>query len=240
MTDAIAARDESPLAAMLANPTALKEMPVETVERLFALHERAEANRAKRAFAVAFNAVQADLEPVQRAARNTQTGSMYARAEDVSRMLDPIIVQHGFSRSISAGSTDAEGMVRFELKLRHIGGHEETHHLDAPIDDRGMKGSPTKTQLHGLASSFTYCERHLLCKVFGVHLTADTDGNPRDLERCTDAQVAEVDKLITDQPDLDRERFLRMLKVETLSDMSPTVYKRAKRLLEKRIAENAA
>ena len=33
------------------------------------------------------------------------------------------------------------------------------------------------TPLHGMASSGTYCERHLLLKVWGVQTCADDDGN---------------------------------------------------------------
>ena len=63
------------------------------------------------------------------------------------------------------------------LILRHTGGHEERHFLDAQPDYVGMKGNQNKTRLHGMASSFTYCERHLLCKVFAVQLARDDDGN---------------------------------------------------------------
>ena len=62
-------------------------------------------------------------------------------------------------------------MIRFVLILRHTSGHEERHRLDAPVDNVGPKGSPTKTALHGMASSYTYCERHLLWQ--GVRCRAD-------------------------------------------------------------------
>ena len=63
------------------------------------------------------------------------------------------------------------------MRIRHIGGHHEDHQVDAPIDDRGPKGAPTKTRLHGSASTLTYIGRHLLCQVWAVQLTSDDDGN---------------------------------------------------------------
>ena len=118
------------------------------------------------------------MAPVRKLANNTQTGTMYARAEDVTGMLDPLIIGlEGFSRSLSTTDCPVEGHIRFVLILRHNSGHEERHNFDAPPDYLGPKGSPTKTKLHGMASSYTYCERHLLCKVFGVQLVADDDGN---------------------------------------------------------------
>ena len=134
--------------------------------------------RLRGIFYTAFNAVQGDMTPVRMRGKNKATNdSPYPFAEDVTAMLDPIMTAHGFSRSISAESSEQPDHVKFVLTLRHNGGHSEKHYLDAPIDDKGMKGSPTKTRLHGMASSYTYCERHLLCKVFGVQLSKDTDGN---------------------------------------------------------------
>ena len=45
------------------------------------------------------------------------------------------------------------------------------------LDYLGPKGCPVKTKLHGTFSSYTLAERHLVCKVFGVQLIADDDGN---------------------------------------------------------------
>ena len=165
-----------PLASLLADPDRIKDIPVDNLERLFALQREWRADRAREDFAIAFNAVQGEMRPVAKVARNVHTKSMYARAEDVTAMLDPVINKHGFSRSISTDDCPAADHMRFTLILRHVGGHEERHHLDAPVDNVGMAGNATKTRLHGMASSYTYCERHLLCKVFGVHIVSDDDG----------------------------------------------------------------
>ena len=45
------------------------------------------------------------------------------------------------------------------------------------LTTKAMGDKVNKTKLHGMASSYTYCERHLLCKVFGVQLSDDDDGN---------------------------------------------------------------
>ena len=140
--------------------------------------QRDAGRRRAREFAEAFNAVQREMAPVRKLATNSHTKSTYARLEDVARMLDPIILAHGFSRSLSTTDSPTAGHLRFALVLRHVSGHEERHHLDAPVDDIGIQGKAgTKTALHGMASSYTYCERHLLCKVFGVQVVSDDDGN---------------------------------------------------------------
>ena len=57
---------------------------------------------SKQAYHAAFNAVQAELEPVRKEAlQQPDTKSHYARLEDVLSALVPIITKHGFSRSVS-------------------------------------------------------------------------------------------------------------------------------------------
>ena len=87
---------QSALDQLLADPERLKEYPIETVERMFDLNLKLRAEEDRREFAVAFNRVQGDedMKPVVAKGRNeAYKGSMYAKAEDVGKMLDPILSQ---------------------------------------------------------------------------------------------------------------------------------------------------
>ena len=233
----IAARQEpSALAQLLSDPDRLRDFPIETVERLFVLEQQIRAETARREFAAAFNRVQAAMTPVKKKAPNKQTASMYARAEDVMFMLDPLILAEGFSRSISTEPSEIQNTIRFVLILRHTSGHEERHRLDAPIDNVGPKGSPTKTALHGMASSYTYCERHLVCKVFGIVLIADDDGNAGagvgpGSEVITDDQVSDLEALLR-EVSANRDKFMAYFKIASLSQMKRGQLKEAIQLLE--------
>ena len=233
----IATRPEpSALAQLLSDPDRLRDFPIETVERLFVLDQQIRAETARREFSAAFNRVQMAMSPVHKHAKNSQTASTYARAEDVTRMLDPLILAEGFSRSISTEPAENQNTIRFVLILRHTSGHEERHRLDAPIDNVGPKGSPTKTALHGMASSYTYCERHLLCKVFGVVLTADDDGNAAagvgpGSEVITDDQLQDLESLLS-EVSANRDKFLAYFKIASLSQMKRGQLKEAIQLLE--------
>ena len=165
------------LVALLTNTTQLKEVPVETVERLWALNKEFEERQAAKAFNIAFNKMQSEMTPVHKAARNAQTNSMYALIEDIQSMLDPLLTRNGFSHSISTEDSSQPDHIRFVLWLRHIDGHVEKHMLDAPIDNLGMKGTPNKTRLQGMGSSYSYAKRYLVCNVCGVIVGDDTDGN---------------------------------------------------------------
>ena len=234
-TDVTVQETPSALQVLLADPDRLKDYPVETVERLYALDKDIRADRAKREFAEAFNRVQKQMTPVKRMAKNTQTGSMYAKAEHVFEMLDPLILKDGFSRSFSTTDCPVEGHIRFVLILRHNSGHEERHTLDAPPDYLGPKGAPTKTKLHGMASSYTYCERHLLCKVFGVQLVADDDGNAAGgigpgAEKITPDQALDLEALLTEVKG-NRVKFLELMGVTKIHDLAVSQHAQALRFL---------
>ena len=223
--------------AILSDVEKLKEIPIETVEKLYELSVRSQEDRAKQSFFRAFAAVQREMTPVLKSAKNKSTNSLYARADDVKRMLDPILQRHGFSYSCSSESLPDPDSTRFLLIVRHEDGYSETHSLDAPIDYKGMKGSPTKTKLQGLASSYTYCERHLLCKVFGVQLTEDTDGNEvQNAERVEDEEVLKIEAMINDSG-TDMEKFKRYFKIKELSELTRSQYPTAIRMLEQKIKE---
>ena len=178
MTTDLATTQPSPLAQLLADPDRLKEFPIETVERLFALDREMRQDGAQnRNSPMRCTRLQGDLTPVRKAAKNDQTGSWYARLEDVEAMLDPVIHKHGFSTSLSSQPGAPADHTRFVLMVRHVGGHAEEHTWDAPIDDKGIKGNPNKTRLHGGGSSMAYAARYLKTNVFSVSTYRDDDGN---------------------------------------------------------------
>ena len=222
-----------PLTTLLADPSALSTIPIETVERLFALDRANRADRAREEFAIAMAAAQSECTPVRKLAQNKQTHSMYARVEDVERMLDPILHRHGFSRSVSTVEPVVVDTMRVCLLLRHVGGHEERHYLDAAPDTLGPQGKAVKTALHGMGSTLTYCGRHLLCNVFGITLTADDDGNAGGAhqEPVNEHQLADLRALI-EEVDADEGALLELYGIKALADLPAVRFKSAVRALE--------
>lgn len=228
-----------PLDAILADPDRLKDSPVETMERLFALQREARADAAKERFHEAFHKLQSEMTPVRKAARNKQTNSMYAKAEHIDEMLQPLLTKFGFSTSGSAVPCDVPDTVRFRLIVRHSG-HAEEHFMDAPIDNVGMKGSPTKTRLHGTGSAETYALRRLKCSVFDVHLVDDDDGNAAGgigpgAEPITAEQATELNEL-ADELGADKIAFCRYLKIDAIPQLPAGRFREAKQALERKRA----
>jgi len=227
------------LETLLRDPGKLSAIPVETVERLYAIDKDMRAEAARQEFAAAFNRVQGRMTPVKKAAKNTQTGSMYARAEDVDRMLDPLLQSEGFSTSFSTTDCPIADHIRAVLTVRHVGGHEERHYLDAAIDDKGMKGSATKTRLHGMGSTMSYVRRYLKCQVFDVQLGGlDDDGNAGGgigpgTERITDEQAIDLDTLI-ENVGANRDGFLKFFAIREIGDLPASRLREARAMLEQR------
>ena len=242
MTKELAPQPEaSALTALLSDPARLKDFPVENLERLFAVDKEIREERARIAFNHSFNAVQAKLSPVVKKAQNTHTRSLYARAEDIMLMLDPILIENGFSRSLSTEDSKLDDHVKFVLILRHISGHVERHCLDAPVDDKGLAGKTNKTKMQGLASSYTFCERQLLVKVCGVTLTEDDDGNAaggvgHSAECVTESQALDLDTMI-DDVSADRPRFFKFFKINELSELPASRYKEAITMLQGKVGK---
>ena len=234
-----AAAPMNPLAAVLSDPKRIAELDMDKLERLMDMQRKLDADEARRQFYRAFRDVQDDMTKVPRRGTNPQTRSRYALAEDVYAMLDPIIVRNGFSRSLSTESSDIENHMRFVLLIRHAGGHHEEHRFDAPIDDIGMKGNPTKTRLHGMSSSYTYCERIMVSKAFGVQIgDRDDDGNAASgigpgAERITESQVADIHSLI-EEVKANQARFLEFFGAEAIADLPAGRFREAVAMLNRK------
>ena len=223
MTQALAPTNPGEaLAAILSDAERLKGIDVDKLERLFDLGRSMAADAARREFAEAFTRVQCLMAPVHKAAKGHH-GSPYAMLEKVQEMLHPLMQGEGFSYSTSMADCPIKDHERIVLTLRHVGGHWETHFYDAPIDVTGPKGEPTKTRLHGSRSTWSYCERTLLTKVWGVVETMDDDGaagarvGPGS-KRITTDQLTDLEALIS-EVGADRGRFMFWLGVKDLSDL---------------------
>ena len=240
---AIATRPEpSPLQLILANPEALKELDVDKVRELAELHMRMEAEAARKSFAIAFVGAQAEFTPIVLKGKNSHTNSLYARAQDVVKMIHPILVRHGFSRSFSTEPTEGD-LIRFKLTLRHVDGHVEQHFMEAPADVKGPKGGFVKTELHGRASSMTYCERVLTCKVFGLQLGGDDDGNAgagvQKPELVAADDVAELNAL-ADRAGIDKAGACTFYRIQSLAQMTVKDARTFRHSMKKRIANQEA
>jgi hypothetical protein len=188
MTDAVIEyeRPYTPPAERPADPFALlvqavdKGMDPAQLKALIDLQEQWRAARAKEAFAVAMNAVQAEMPCIVRDSQNSQTKSSYVRLETITHQAKPIYTQHGFSLSFSEEDSKTPNWHRIVCLIRHIDGHSERHWIDLPTDGVGAKGNAigAMNPVQGAISTGTYGQRVLTCRVFNITIAdTDLDGN---------------------------------------------------------------
>ena len=236
-TDLATQEEVSPLSSLLANPEALRNVPIETMERVIALDRELRAEKAERQFAVAFKAAQDAMSPIKKRGWNPATKSAFARAEEVTAEVDPIVSRHGFSQSTSMGECPIPGHYRFVMTVRHVDGHKETHFYDAPIDTVGMKGQTNKTPLHGSASSWTYAERILKLHIWNIETTTkDDDGNAGaglspSAEKISEDEATDLEAL-RQEVQADGKRLLNALKIKTLAELPKSRFTEVVRMLE--------
>ena len=240
------ASEFSPLDAVLADPDKIALIDTDKIEKLFELQQRSIDAQAKRTFFSELTAARSKFSRVKRDKRNEQTKSKYTTLEAITSMLDPIIAQHGFSRSLTTDGVDPSGDTIFVLVVRHESGHSEESRLPLPIDDKGIKGNVNKTRIHAMGSAFTYAERILVTKFFGVETgDKDDDGN------AAGGRGAEPEPLITveqqaeltawiQRAEMDETKLLAIYAVEKVAELPAKLYPGALRMAKIRHENNEA
>jgi len=209
---------------------------VEALERLVALKERVDRERARRAFFEALAAAQEEMPEVPKA-RTAQIATRsgvsysyrYAALEDITRVVRPVLARHGLSYAWDVAQGD--GTLIVTCVLRHVDGHEERASFPVPVDSGARMSA---AQANGAA--LTYGRRQSLVAVLGL-TTADEDidgaGDVMESNRITPQQAADLDALI-DEVGADRQRFLAWAGVERIEDLPADRYATAVRMLERR------
>lgn len=156
-------------------------------ESFVALYERMEARKAEKAFAQAFNSLQAEMPKIQAKKavpdKYGNTKYCYAPYEEIMEKVQPLLLKHGFAVTFSQDF--AEGRMIQCCTLQHVEGHSRTNKFAVRVGS-GPPGS-SECQADGAAS--TYSKRFALCNA--LNITIETDSDAR-LEGDTETVTAEV------------------------------------------------
>jgi cell fate (sporulation/competence/biofilm development) regulator YlbF (YheA/YmcA/DUF963 family) len=212
---------------VLANP----DIPVERLEQLFNLHQRVQAETAKRAYYAAFAELQADLPAVARKGK-AHNDKAYARFEDIIAAIREPLAAHGFSVSFRTAQPD--GKLSVTGVLAHSAGHVEETTLTLPQDVSGGKNA-----VQAWGSSVSYGKRYAILTLLGIATEDDDDGKAGGVGATIDEkQFKELAALIK-ETGTDIAKFLEIGGLESLSDMPASQFKTAKSLLLKKKAAKA-
>ena len=170
--------DGNPILSMIERAARDPSMDVDKLERLMAMHERAESKRAEAAFNDALNLAQSEIGTVGVNKTNNQTHSSYATYEKLDIKLRPIYIKHGFALSFDTADGAREGCIRVVCYVSHKAGHTRRYQADMPADGKGAKGNDVMTKTHAAGSAMSYGMRYLLKMIFNVAVgEQDDDGN---------------------------------------------------------------
>lgn len=209
---------------------------VEALKGILALAKEERDYRARCAYDDAMVEVQSEMPRVYKDGENTDNRSRFAKLEGVDRNIRPIYTRHGFRITFGTEPmNDPPGWIMHVATVTHSGGHVEHVRAPFPIDNKGPKGGPTKTEMHGVGSALTYAQRRLTCMAFGVVVTGEdndavvtVDGVTA--EYVTDDQAAELRHLI-ELTETDEQRILTYGRCESLAEFPARRFEEARKAI---------
>lgn len=144
---------------------------IETIERLSALAERVEAQRARREFDEAISSFKAEAPRIVKDREIKHGEKLISRYEDmaaISKAIDPVLAKHGLSYRFRTEALEKAAKVT--CIISHRSGHSEETSLSGPHDNSGSKNA-----IQGLGSSVTYLQRYTLKAALGLAVSNDDD-----------------------------------------------------------------
>lgn len=230
---AVALRDEptSPSAITELVHLALeKNLPVETLERLVALHERVTDRQAASEFAAALAQFQSECPPIQKSsvANVTTRGGgtfsyNFADLTTIAQTVRPLLHAKGFSYSWDSAIKDK--MMSATCTLRHVNGHSATASFQCPTD----AATSAMSEQQKFAAALSYAKRQSLIQVLGI-TTADPDTDGANPEVISKEQVAEL-RMLADEVKADVPKFLGYMGYPTFEEITKTDFNRARQAL---------
>jgi ERF superfamily len=198
------------------------------IEKLMALHERWDANQARKAFDEAVAAAKRDIPPITRNVTG-HNAKKYADFAAIAKVVDPIIGAHGLSYRFRTTQTDR---ISVTCILSHKAGHAEETTLSGPADTSGNKNA-----IQAIGSTLTYLQRYSLVQMLGLAAGNDDDGNAAgDGEPITSEQLADIVEL-ADEVGADKIAFCKYFSIASLADIKAKDFARAVAALNRKRAK---
>lgn len=155
--------------------------PVETMERLFALHKQVKADRARDAFVVAMSKFQAECPIIQKNKKvfeknsTTKIRYQYASLDSIVSQVKEVLGKNGLAYTTTV--ENKEKTIIATCKITHNLGHSETSSFEIPIGNEEYMSEPQK-----YASRLTFAKRYAFCNALGI-LTGEDDADAGDVDK---------------------------------------------------------
>ena len=172
-TTAIAVVKETSVSEFISQAIA-QNLPVETMERLFALRERVKAESAREAFIGAMAKFQSECPVIVKTKEvYTKSGGKayaYAPIESIVSQVKDALASNGFSYSTNMEMLETG--VKVTIKVQHVLGHSELTEMTVPLGSKTAVMSDSQV----VAAASTFAKRYAFLNAFGI-LTGDEDND---------------------------------------------------------------
>lgn len=214
---------------------------IDGLERVLAMAEREMDRRAEQAYTAAMLELQTVMPRVYKDGANKDNNSRFSKLEQVDRHIRPLYTEHGFTiHSFRTEAMDQPGWLMHVATVSHVAGASRDVRAPFPVDNKGPKGGPTKTEMHGVGSALTYAQRRLTLMAFNVVTSGEDDDGQAATERPPPEPVSQeqADTLRQHVLDLYVEpaKFLASYNTDTFAGIPKVDYHDAMQRIEARRA----
>lgn len=211
-------------------------VPIETMEKLFALRAQVKEEAAREAFVQALAEFQAACPTIKKTKRvlnkNGTLRYVYAPIDSVVEQIKTALAASRLSYSWDT-KHDNDHM-EVVCKLTHVFGHSETSTIEIPITKSEFMTSP-----QSYATAQTYAKRYTLLNALGIS-TADEDTDATDSKKQPDAKSpkAQIIKRLqslnekTDTPEQIKEAIKRLTGLESSPDTHEQIADRLQTIID--------
>lgn len=189
----VAVQNITPLTML--NAAVQKGTSMDQLEKLMSLHERWEANEARKAFVkalAAFKANPPDLFKNKKVRYENRGGDVteykHASLDQVSNTIGAELSKHGLSHRWDVEQKDS--FIKVTCVLTHEMGHSEKVPMQSNPDASGGKNS-----IQAIASAITYLERYTLLAATGMAVQ-DMDDDGKNSEKKEPELLTEIQRKI--------------------------------------------
>lgn len=219
--------DSRVLMSLIERAATSPEFDVAKLQQLLDLKERWDAGEARKAFVAAMAAFKCNPPQIvkdKHVSFQTSKGFTEYDHATLGAMCTAIVKglsEHGISHSWDVKQT--EGRIHVTCVLTHQLGHCEKVGMHSGADDSGGKNS-----IQAIGSAVTYLQRYTLFSATGLAaMDQDDDGTGSDRSHfITDQQAMDL-QAKAEEVGVNKENFLRFLKVERLADLPASKFNAA-------------
>lgn len=163
-----------PMVSMIERLVLNPDADLDKLERMLAMKERMDEQRARISFARALSQARAEIPPIIKDATvdfTSQKGRTHYQHETlagIAKAIDPILARYGISYRFR--TDQGNGGVRVTCIVQHSDGHAEETTLTGAPDQSGSKNG-----FQAVGSAVTYLQRYTLKAALGLSAEVDDD-----------------------------------------------------------------